>query len=146
MINFEDDDFNAEDILSPVETAISRITVPEVNLNCRSCLDSIARVFNTSEVRDSDIGRLRKSIGEAINGILEIIQEAVSSNQIRICSDLKGTGDFFISSITKDLEAQIIRLNESHGNLQQTLDRYNQVLMIVDEACSAFMKKPVSVQ
>jgi len=132
MIDFEADDFDAEDVLGPVETAVSRLTVPEVNLNCRSCLDAIGRIFNTSEVRDSEIDRLRESIGEAINDILKIIEEAVSSNQIRICTDLKATGDFFISSITKDLEAQINRLNESHGNMQQTLDRYDQVLMIVD--------------
>jgi hypothetical protein len=132
IVNFEDDDFDADELLGSVETAISRITIPEINLNCDKCLWKVTNIFNTSQVRDADISRLKQYIAKAVNEVLEIIHSAISANQRKICENLIITGNNFINNITKDFEDQINRLNDSQESLQQTLKKYNEVSALLD--------------
>lgn len=134
IVNFEEDDFDADELLGSVETAISRLTIPEVNLNCERCLSLVTNVFNTPQVRDADIVRLKQCTAEAVNKTLEVIHTAVLENQNKICEDLIMTGKTFINSITQELEDQIKRLNESQEDIQLTLSKYAQVLTLLDSA------------
>ena len=135
MVDFEDDDFDPDDILRPVESAVARLSVPEINLNCRSCLDAVTKEFNTSEVRDADVGRLQQSIAGAVTRALDTIHAAVDASQDKICKELNQTGQHFIAGITGDMEAQIKHLQAAAGNLQQTLEKYGQALALLKQAC-----------
>lgn len=142
LVDFEDDSFDPDDILRPVEIAVSRLTVPEVNLNLSTCIDGINRSFNKPEVRNNDIDRLRQSVGEATNKALEEINSAVTASRDRICQDLTKTGELFIANITNDLVDQIKRLKNSQNDLNGTLMRYNQVLSLLDETKITHEEKP----
>lgn len=133
LVDFEDDNFDPDDLLLPVESAVSRLTIPAVNLNCRQCLETVTKVFNTSEVRDADIARLQQSIGHAVNRALEIIGAAIKENQEKIRQDLEQTGKQFVSGITGGLQTQIESLQKSAGNLQETVSKYAQALALLDE-------------
>lgn len=134
MVDFSDDAFDPDDILAPVESAISRIKIPEIDLNCRGCLEAISKAFNTKEVRDADIGRLQQCVVVAVDKTVGMINSAVATNQEKLCAELSQTGAHFISGITTELEEQIKRLKESMENLEQTLKRYEQVLLVISEA------------
>lgn len=131
MVDFEDDDFHPDDILLPVESAVARLSVPDVNLNCHGCLEGVTKSFNKPEVRDADIERLQQSIAEAVTQALNTIHTAVSASQEKICTKLSQIGQSFIASITADLEAQIKHMHASSGNLQQTLEKYDQALALI---------------
>ncbi|OQY16520.1 MAG: hypothetical protein B6I36_10145 [Desulfobacteraceae bacterium 4572_35.1] len=132
MVDVESDDFDPDNILRPVESAVSRITKPSVNLNCSACIAGVTSSFNTPEVRDADISRLQQSIADAVSIALQTINKAVLHNQEKICNELNKSGQSFISDISKDLEHQIKSLNSKKDNVERSLKEYAEVLQVID--------------
>lgn len=137
MVDFEDDSFDPDDILIPVERAVSRLTIPEVDLDCSRCLDSVTKAFNKPEVRDSEIAELQRSIADAVAGSLNILKTSVNDAHTKITRDLTQTGEAFTTSITSDMEEQIKNLKESQNNLQQSLAEYDQTLSLIGKMVNA---------
>ncbi|WP_300673682.1 dynamin family protein [Desulfoluna sp.] len=131
IVNIKDGTMDSDGILALINKAVSRIKNPRVDLNTDRFLKEITKVFNSPEVRDSDIEKLQSSMAKAVNKALEAIEGAVTDNQEKICAELSKTGNDFIDGITSELNSKITRMEKSKGNLLQEIERYNQLLELI---------------
>lgn len=136
MVDFEDDSFDPDHILLPVDEAVSRISTPNVELDSSAYINSIVSMFTTAEVRDSDITQLQQSIASAVNEVLKMISTEVRNNKNAICNDLEKTRDQFISTVTTNLEEKIQRLKNAQNDHAKVVKRYEEAIVLLGEVAA----------
>jgi hypothetical protein len=128
MFDTADDSFNPQDVLIPVENAVSRITIPDIKLDLDKHITTIRSKFNSSQVRDSEIATLRNEQARIADLILqELIAEITRLTQ-DIASRLTGIKDKFIPELIGDLEETVVKLRAQLEEKEAYKEKYESLL------------------
>ncbi len=119
MFDTSADDFDPDDILMPVTNAVNRITIPDVTLDVKKHINSIRTNFNSSEVRNDQIGALKDEMGRVLGLIIDDISRELKDISKRIDTSLENIKNSFIKDLVKDLTTTVDILKK------QLLEREN---------------------
>jgi hypothetical protein len=131
LFDFSDDNFDPDDILIPVQNAVERISIPDVELDMEKHIDLIRNNFNTSQVRDSEVQNLRNEQARVVGLILKDVLKETKETLNDIVSRLTKIQNEFIPDLTKDLKKTASELSEQMKDKQRYLERYHLVLKTI---------------
>lgn len=128
MFDFNDDNFNANDVLIPVENAVNRIAIPNINLDTSKHILTIREQFNVSEVRDNEIETLRIAQAKVVGIIVKDMQTEIDQTIKNITNKLNGIKNDFIPELIKDMKATVEKLSNQLKEKERYLKKYEGLL------------------
>ena len=128
MFDLEDDNFNPADVLIPVENAVNRITIPDINLDIDKHIATVREQFNVSEVRDDEIATLRNAQSKVVEVITKDIYSEISQIVKNISDKLMDIKNTFIPNLTKDMQDTVDKLREQLKEKELYLKKYEALL------------------
>ena len=128
MFDLEDDNFNPADVLIPVENAVNRITIPDINLDVSKHIATVREQFNVSEVRDDEIEPLRAAQAKVVEIIVKDIYREISQIVKNITEKLTDIKNSFIPELTKDMQDTVDKLRIQLKEKELYLKKYEALL------------------
>ena len=127
LFDMSDDSFDIDDILIPVERTVNKITIPEVDLGENNYGEEIAKKFSGSDVRDSDVDRLRSLQRNIVRDIVQNIEKIVKQKMQDIVSDLEATQNDFAENLLADISDNLDKLKKGLENKEETLKQFDKL-------------------
>ena len=129
LFDLSDPNLDAEnDILIPVRKAITKITVPEVELGNSDYTKEITSKFSSGRVDESQVDALRTAQRNAITAVLKNLEAAVNKENSRVVSCLEKTQKEFTSDLVKDIVADLEKLGKQLKEREKSLKQYDELL------------------
>ena len=133
MFDFNDESFDADMILLPLNNAVERITIPSVDLDLDKYINTIREQFTANEIEGDEIAHLRNEQSRVVSILLTEIGKELKNSIQSIVEKLKAEETQFIPSLTKDLEDNVKQLKEDLENKEKSLADYDAVLILLKE-------------
>ncbi|MBF0239743.1 MAG: dynamin family protein [SAR324 cluster bacterium] len=133
MFDFSDDHFDPETILIPVENAVNRITIPEVNLNVHQHIETVRSKFNTSQVRNDEIATLRNEQSRVVELIVQDIQSEVHTLTGGIVTKLQDIRNTFIPGLIRDMQETLEEIKQQLNNKEKYKAQYESLLKQLEQ-------------
>lgn len=131
LFDVEDDNFDPSDILDTLQNAVSRISIPSVDLDTSIYIDKVRDNFSSSEVKDSEIDSLKKEARRVLNLILKDINEEIARQTQKIINELKDVKDGFMPKILSDFTDKLDKMKYNMQELEKTEKQYIELLSIL---------------
>ena len=124
---FSDRHFDENKILVPLETALNRITLPEMNIDktkYESMLDGkLAGIVSNGMVKNDDIPVLKRSQDQVIAAMSEDIVAEVKKQGKKIDSLLQSQGSVFIDNIVQQLTENQQKMEKMLQNKRESISK-----------------------
>lgn len=132
-----DKDFDEMRILSPLETALGRITLPEVNVDLEKyekMLDSmIGKIATNGMVLNDNIPELKRSQDKIISKLADDYVGQMKKQGEKISLDLQKQATDFVDTIITDLKKNVEKVKKLLEEKQSGIDKIeNFITEIVD--------------
>jgi len=132
LFDLSDESFSVEDIIIPVERAVNRIMIPDIDIADKGYSKDISSKFNSGSVKDSDVDSLKNLQKEAVKNVLKDIEGAVSEKMKGITKTLEKTQNDFIDNLLKDFKEDLEKLRKGLEDKETTLEKYEKLLSVID--------------
>ena len=133
MFDFNDDNFDPQLVLTPLNNAVLRITIPSINLDFDKHINTIREQFSSAEVEGDEIAELRKEQNRVVVLLLAEIGKELKNSIATILEKLVIEREKFVPSLTKDLAKNVQQLKEDLVNKEKSLASYDEVLVLLNE-------------
>lgn len=131
LFDTADDDFDPHDILQALNTAVKRITIPDINIDCTKHIQTIRKKFKSGEVRDSQLTELITEQRRIIKLILTDINNEISEQMDMIISKLDEINNTFLPDLLKTFKDKLERMKEDKKNQDIIIEEYKTVMNIL---------------
>ena len=136
-----DADFDENDILMPVETVLSKVTIPEFSIvDSEKYSKMILSEFPSAQVRDEEISRLELRQTQLLNKIAEDITAKLEEKSGQIETQLKDHSLYFTDDVKKAIENRIELLKKNIVDKEGSIRSYREFLSRVAE-CKNELRK-----
>lgn len=133
LFDVGDEAFDINDVIIPVERAVSKITVPEIDFGNKNYSKKIVSKFNKGRVEDNKISQLRNTQREVLNDVFSDLQLEVKSKISEIVNKLEETRNNYVDTVLKDIKDDLERFESELQNKTISLERYNDLLKLLEE-------------
>lgn len=136
--DLNDRNFDANKILLPLESALGRLTLPEITIDMEkytSLLDGKLEGYVTKGVvKNDDIPLLKRAQDQVLTQMAEDISAAAEKQGNKIANDLDEQAAVFIDNIEKELQGNQVRLEKLIDEKQENMKRLDDFLAQLKEA------------
>ncbi|MEZ7892121.1 MAG: dynamin family protein [Candidatus Wallbacteria bacterium] len=133
LFDMKDVNFDFEDISIPVERAVKKIAIPEIEFGDKDYSATIVSRFNKGRVYDNEIQMLRSAQSEAIYQVLEEIDSAVKIKIKEIIQMLETSKSEFLDSLLKEINEELNLIKTQLKNKQASKDNLNSLAGVIKE-------------
>lgn len=131
LFDLSDDNFDPSDIVGTLKNSVNRITIPHVDIDTSSHIDTVRDKFRSSEVRDSQIDSLKAETSRVLKLILEDMKKEISNQTSDIILKLNDAKKSFLPVILKDLNDKLNKMKKDLADKEDSLKRYEDLLKIL---------------
>lgn len=132
LFDLGDPNLDAEnDILIPVQKAILKINIPEVELGNSDYTKEITSKFSSGRVDENQVEALRTAQRNAIAAVFKNFEAAVNKENSRVVSCLEKTQREFTADLSKDIVADLEMLGKQLKEREKSLKEYNDLLAVL---------------
>lgn len=131
LFDLKDDDFDPRDIVDTLKNSVNRISIPNVDIDTSSHIDTIRDNFSSSEVKDSKIDSFKKEIKRVLKLILGDMKVEILSQTKKIISELNQAKDNFIPKLLKDSNDKLDNMKNNMSKLNETKEQYEELFIIL---------------
>ncbi|QYJ85857.1 dynamin family protein [Shewanella mesophila] len=133
MFDFSDTTFDAELILSPLNNAVERLTIPKVSLDLDAHIDTIRQQFTSHQVENDEITTLRNEQARVVSILITEINKEIGILTDSMLSSLAAQEQSFIPTLTKGLESKVAQLKTDLQNKEQALETYSELIQQLNQ-------------
>ncbi len=131
LFDTSDDDFDPQDILQALNTAVNRITIPNIDIDCAAHIQTVRKKFIAGDVRDSQINELISEQQRVIKLILGDINSEVSEQMNKIISKLSEVNSTFLPDLLKTFNDKLEVMKKDKENQDKVIAEYNAIIQIL---------------
>lgn len=129
-----DADFDENDILTPVELVLSKVTIPDFSVvDAEKYHKMIFEEFPSAQVQDEDISRLELKQTKVLSKIAEDITAKLEEKANQIATTLKEQSIYFTDDVKKAIETRITHLQKNLQDKEGSIRRYKEFIARVAE-------------
>lgn len=126
--------FDVNDILTPVELVLSKVTIPDFSVvDAEKYQKMILEEFPSAQVQDEDISRLELKQTEVLNKIASDITAKLEEKAKQIESTLKEQSIYFTDDVKKAIETRITHIQKNLQDKEGSIRRYKEFIARVTE-------------
>ncbi|OON96077.1 MAG: hypothetical protein ATN36_06475 [Epulopiscium sp. Nele67-Bin005] len=126
LFDLTDPNFNEREILGPIENALKRIVMPEINLPIEKYNEFILSSFSGGTVHNEDIGKLQLKQDKVIQKITTDVQQLFHTAIADMENALTARGATLVDDITNQIITNIDNLQRQLKNKEQSLAFYDE--------------------
>lgn len=128
-----DANYDANDIIGPVEAVLARLTIPEFSIIDSQKYDrEILEKFPNARVIGEEIAGLSLKQELVLDTIAQDISTKLEGQANNIATILNDQAINFTDDIKKQIEAKIELLTKNLQNQQESIDKYNKFLQVLN--------------
>ncbi|MGK5091742.1 hypothetical protein WDW89_06955 [Deltaproteobacteria bacterium TL4] len=132
LFDLNDDNFDPQSILIPVENAVDRIKIPpDVQINVNQHIDTVRNKFKSGEVRDDEVSSLRSEQGRVVEIIENDIKNEVRGITQKIIVKLTTIQNIFIPDLTQRMENELNQLQQQLQDKERYKARYETLIKVL---------------
>ncbi len=117
-------EFDADDILSPVNTIIAKIQIPEIGLNASPYIDMINSEFKDGFAKNEDIHKLTAAQSRAMTKVHEELIVQLNNCVEKHGKVLREQAVCFTDDISKKINDELSRLKKQINAKQEYLEKF----------------------
>lgn len=130
-LDTRNDNFNPKEFRATLEGSLSRLRLPELQLDIGDPTRAISTRFS-SEVRDDrTMEQLRKTLQQALQNVSGQLDIAFKNAVEQLCKQLDTLRDSLADEMGRDIHAELQTLKEAFADKERELANYDVVLAIV---------------
>lgn len=132
-LNNPDNTFNIEDdIILPVERAISKIVIPEFDLGNRDYTELISSQFSGSQVKNDDVDQLQESQRKALKLVFDELSAVVTAEIPRTTIIIDSIKSEFVSDLINDMQNNLETIEKELADIEATIGKYQNALKVLE--------------
>ena len=124
-----DKDFDENRIILPLESALNRISIPQVEINQQKYLDLLdditVNIASNGAVKNDNISQLKRDQDRVLVEISQDIIEYLRQEAVNIDNSLQNESATFIDNIVDQLEENVKKVQDMLQNKQETLQKFD---------------------
>jgi len=129
-----DADFDENDILMPVESVLSKVTIPDFSVvDSEKYSNMILSEFPSSQVRDEEISRLELKQAQVLEKIAKDITAKLEEKADEISAQLQEQSMYFTDDVKKAVEKQIALLQKNIQDKEGSIRNYKEFLQRISD-------------
>ena len=133
LFDLSDINFNFEFVTVPIERAVKRITIPEIEFGNKDYSSIIFSQFSKERVVEDEIEKLRASQKESIRQVILEIDSAVKNKVSEIVKMLEKSKNEFLGSLLKEVVEELDTIKKMLGDKQNSIDRSRNLIEVIKE-------------
>lgn len=126
LFDLNDTDFEPEDILLPLDRVISKITIPDVDIDKQDFITTISKQFS-GRVSENSIDKLREAQKNALKEVEREVDRLVTAKTKEISSQLEAQCNDFVDNLIKDIQEDLGNLREELKDRENIIKRYEDL-------------------
>lgn len=131
-------DFDENIVLSPVETALVKIIIPELDINVDKYFgmidEKLAGVISNGRVRDDDIYIMLCAQNEIFNEMMKDSTHDIERQCRKVCLMLSEQSDSFIENVISDINDNIKKIQKQLENKQNAIKKYEEFELVIKDS------------
>jgi len=127
------ENFDPKAFRATFEGHLSRLQLPELQLDIGNPARVISAQFSGEVRDDSGMEQLRKALRQALQSVSGQLDTAFKNGVEDLCAQLDSLRNSLADELAKDIRAELQKLCEAFADKERELARYEQVLAIVRE-------------
>lgn len=132
LFDLNDTSFEPEDILLPLDRIISKITIPEVDIDKQDFASTITKQFS-GRVNEESIERLREAQKNALREVQKEVERVVTSRTNEIALQLEKHCKNFVDNLIKDVQDDLEKLREELNDRENMIKKYEGLKGTLEE-------------
>lgn len=135
--DLSDENFDADEILFPVNKTLNNISIPYVNLDSSRYEKKIISTFSQNKVTGDDVERLRRLQWQLIGEVMDYVKDLVSRKAEEIVHELEKAAKTFIEDVLVEKERNLQKIKEMLNDKQYHKNRIEDVIKRIDNDIAA---------
>lgn len=131
-------DFDENIVLSPVETALGKIIIPELDINVDKYFDMIdeklGNVIVDKTVRDEHIYIMEQAQEEILNEMMKDATKDIERQCCKVCLMLSEQADSFTESVITDINDNIQKIQKQLEDKQNAIKKYEEFQLVLKDS------------
>lgn len=131
-------DFDENIVLSPVKTALGKISIPELDINVDKYYDMIYEelgdVILNDTVRDDHIPIMLRAQNEIFNEMLKDATNDIECQCCKVCLMLSEQADSFTESVISDINDNIQKIQKQLEDKQNAIKKYEEFQFVLKDS------------
>jgi hypothetical protein len=126
--NFDlgNENFNKNEILIPIRKELSKISIPNVNIDVSKYIKNINSEFS-GMVKDDNINELKRLQAESIRNVINDMESIVNNKSKEIANSFKVAGNNFIDNVLKDSKDKLDETKQQISQKEKYLGEYSKL-------------------
>ena len=133
LFDMQDDAFDPSDIMDTLKNAIKRITIPTVDIDTSSHIDTIRNNFSTGEVKDTQIDALKNEVKRVSGMILADMKREIEYQSKKILEGLESAKVNFLPKLMQESNEKLEVMKKHREELEATLESYEKVINLLQK-------------
>lgn len=131
-------DFDENIVLSPVKTALGKISIPELDINVDKYYDMIYEelgdVILNDTIRDDHIPIMLRAQNEIFNEMLKDATNDIECQCCKVCLMLSEQADSFTESVISDINDNIQKIQKQLEDKQNAINKYEEFQLVLKDS------------
>lgn len=131
-------DFDENIVLSPVETALGKIIIPELDIKVDKYFgmidEKLAGVISNDRVRDDDIDIMLCAQNEILNEMKNDATNDIERQCRKVCLMLSEQADSFTESVISDINDNIKKIQKQLEDKQNAIKKYEEFQLVLKDS------------